>query len=84
MRYSFDMLGEGARTAADAERYFASYAHAIDAIGASAGNAVSTSRPSISVKLSALHPRFEALSRDQVMTELVPRALELARMARAA
>jgi Proline dehydrogenase len=44
---------------------------------------VSTSRPSISVKLSALHPRFEALSRDQVMTELAPRALELARMARA-
>ena len=83
VRYSFDMLGEGARTAADAERYFASYAHAIDAIGASAGNAVSTSRPSISVKLSALHPRFEALSRDQVMTELAPRALELARMARA-
>jgi RHH-type proline utilization regulon transcriptional repressor/proline dehydrogenase/delta 1-pyrroline-5-carboxylate dehydrogenase len=83
VRYSFDMLGEGARTAADAERYFSSYAHAIDAIGANAGDAASPSRPSISVKLSALHPRFEALSRDQVMTELVPRALELARMARA-
>jgi RHH-type proline utilization regulon transcriptional repressor/proline dehydrogenase/delta 1-pyrroline-5-carboxylate dehydrogenase len=61
VRYSFDMLGEGARTAADAERYFAAYAHAIDAIGASAGKAVSTSRPGISVKLSALHPRFEPL-----------------------
>src|SRR3954454_8715249 len=82
VRYSFDMLGEGARTAADAERYFAAYAHAIDAIGASAGKAVSTSRPGISVKLSALHPRFEPLARDQVMIELVPRALELARMAR--
>src|SRR4051794_10166750 len=82
VRYSFDMLGEGARTAADAERYFAAYAHAIDAIGASAGKAVSTSRPGISVKLSALHPRFEPLGRDQVMIELVPRALELARMAR--
>ena len=82
-RYSFDMLGEGARTAADAERYFASYAHAIDAIAANAGSAASASRPSISVKLSALHPRFEAISRDQVMTELVPRALELVRMARA-
>src|SRR6476660_2483452 len=82
VRYSFDMLGEGARTAADAERYFAAYAHAIDAIGASGGKAVSTSRPSISVKLSALHPRFEPLGRDQVMIELVPRALELARMAR--
>src|SRR3954468_12094336 len=82
VRYSFDMLGEGARTAADAERYFAAYAHAIDAIGASAGKAVSTSPPGISVKLSALHPRFEPLARDQVMIELVPRALELARMAR--
>src|SRR3954463_9757394 len=82
LRYSFDMLGEGARTAADAERYFAAYAHAIDAIGASAGKAGSTSRPGISVKLSALHPRFEPLARDQVMIELVPRALELARMAR--
>src|SRR5712672_480838 len=51
-RYSFDMLGEGARTADDAMRYFNSYASAIEAIGASAGNAVSTSRPSISVKLS--------------------------------
>src|SRR3954467_4498226 len=82
VRYSFDMLGEGARTAADAERYFAAYAHAIDAIGANAGKAVSARRPGISVKLSALHPRFEPLGRDQVMIELVPRALELARMAR--
>src|SRR6478735_7614723 len=65
-----------------AVRYFAAYAHAIDAIGASAGKAVSTSRPGISVKLSALHPRFEPLGRDQLMIELVPRALELARMAR--
>ena len=57
-RYSFDMLGEGARTGADAERYFASYAHAIDAIGARAGNAALPNRPGISVKLSALDPRF--------------------------
>src|SRR6266436_2964609 len=63
LRYSFDMLGEGARTAADAGRYFTSYAHAIDAIGARAGNAALPSRPGISVKLSALHPRFEAISR---------------------
>src|SRR5712672_1792091 len=82
-RYSFDMLGEGARTAADAERYFNSYASAIEAIGASAGNAVSTSRPSISVKLSALHPRFEAVSRKRVMKELVPRMVDLARRAKA-
>src|SRR5215813_7830667 len=52
LRYSFDMLGEGARTAADAERYFTSYAHAIDAIGAQAGNIAPPDRPSISVKLS--------------------------------
>jgi RHH-type proline utilization regulon transcriptional repressor/proline dehydrogenase/delta 1-pyrroline-5-carboxylate dehydrogenase len=82
LRYSFDMLGEGARTAADAERYFASYAHAIDAIGARAGNAALPNRPGISVKLSALHPRFEAVSRQRVLAELVPKALELARQAR--
>src|SRR5215468_10937918 len=80
LRYSFDMLGEGARTAVDAERYFASYAHAIDAIAASAGDMAD--RPGISVKLSALHPRFEAVSRHRALTELAPRALELARKAR--
>ena len=82
LRYSFDMLGEGARTAADAQRYFASYAHAIDAIGASAGKITPPDRPSISVKLSALHPRFEPLSRELILAELVPRTLELARKAR--
>jgi RHH-type transcriptional regulator, proline utilization regulon repressor / proline dehydrogenase / delta 1-pyrroline-5-carboxylate dehydrogenase len=82
LRYSFDMLGEGARTAADAERYFASYAHAIDAIGARAGNAALPARPGISVKLSALHPRFEAISRGRVLRELVPKAIALARKAR--
>ena len=71
-RYSFDMLGEGARTAADAERYLAAYARAIDAIGASAGAAALPDRPGISVKLSALHPRFEAVSRERVLAELVP------------
>jgi RHH-type proline utilization regulon transcriptional repressor/proline dehydrogenase/delta 1-pyrroline-5-carboxylate dehydrogenase len=81
VRYSFDMLGEGARTRADAERYFAAYAHAIDAIAANAGDGAS--RPGISVKLSALHPRFEAISRGLVLTELVPKARELARKARA-
>ena len=62
-RYSFDMLGEGARTAADAERYFNSYASAIEAIGRAAGDRPLPDRPGISVKLSALHPRFEAVSR---------------------
>jgi RHH-type transcriptional regulator, proline utilization regulon repressor / proline dehydrogenase / delta 1-pyrroline-5-carboxylate dehydrogenase len=81
-RYSFDMLGEGARTGADAERYFASYAHAIDAIGARAGNAALPNRPGISVKLSALDPRFEAISRNRVLAELTPKVLALARKAR--
>ena len=82
-RYSFDMLGEGARTAADAEKYFAAYAGAIAAIGARAGNAPLPRRPGISVKLSALHPRYEAISRERLRKELVPRLLELARLAKA-
>ena len=80
--YSFDMLGEGARTASDAEAYFAAYAHAIEALGASA--AWLSARPGISIKLSALHPRFEAISRVRVMTELVPRLTRLIGMAQAA
>jgi RHH-type transcriptional regulator, proline utilization regulon repressor / proline dehydrogenase / delta 1-pyrroline-5-carboxylate dehydrogenase len=82
-RYSYDMLGEGARTADDAERYLQSYARAIEAIGASAGNARLPDRPGISVKLSALHPRYEAISRDRVLSELTPRVLQLARRAKA-
>jgi RHH-type proline utilization regulon transcriptional repressor/proline dehydrogenase/delta 1-pyrroline-5-carboxylate dehydrogenase len=80
-RYSFDMLGEGARTADDAERYQASYAAAIEAIGNAAGNKPLPDRPGISVKLSALHPRYEAVSRARVMVELVPRVRVLARAA---
>lgn len=82
-RYSFDMLGEGARTAADARRYFDAYASAIETIGKAAGNRPLPDRPGISVKLSALHPRFEAISRDRVMAELVPQLLDLARRAKA-
>ena len=81
--YSFDMLGEGARTAADAERYFESYADAIDAIGKGAGNAALPNRAGISVKLSALHPRYEPLARERVLKELAPKVLELARRAKA-
>ncbi|WP_284177495.1 bifunctional proline dehydrogenase/L-glutamate gamma-semialdehyde dehydrogenase PutA [Rhabdaerophilum sp. SD176] len=77
-RYSFDMLGEGARTRDDAARYFASYANAIKHIGASAGNRPLPDRPGISVKLSALHPRYEATNRDAVLRELVPMVIELA------
>ncbi len=81
-RYSFDMLGEGARTQADADRYFTSYTAAIDAIGRSAGNDRLPNRPGISVKLSALHPRYEATSHERVMTELVPTVIALARQAK--
>jgi RHH-type transcriptional regulator, proline utilization regulon repressor / proline dehydrogenase / delta 1-pyrroline-5-carboxylate dehydrogenase len=80
--YSFDMLGEGARTAADAHRYFESYADAIREIGKASGNATLPRRPGISVKLSALHPRYEPMSRDRVLNELTPRLLELAQLAK--
>jgi RHH-type proline utilization regulon transcriptional repressor/proline dehydrogenase/delta 1-pyrroline-5-carboxylate dehydrogenase len=85
-RHSFDMLGEGARTAADAKRYFDSYAMAIEAIGKwSQKNAKSPTLPDrmgISVKLSALHPRYLATHHDRVMAELVPDLLKLAQMAK--
>ncbi|HSZ66971.1 MAG TPA: bifunctional proline dehydrogenase/L-glutamate gamma-semialdehyde dehydrogenase PutA [Xanthobacteraceae bacterium] len=82
MRYSFDMLGEGARTADDADTYFDAYAGAIAAIGKGAKGAA-PARPGISVKLSALHPRYEAVSRERVLDELVPRLIELAQLAKA-
>lgn len=82
-RYSFDMLGEGARSAPDAEKYFSAYAGAIAAIGAHAGNAALPGWPGISIKLSALHPRYEAVSRDRVLKELTPRVIALAQMAKA-
>ena len=80
--YSFDMLGEAARTSADAENYFDAYAGAIAAIGANAAKNNRRSRPGISVKLSALHPRYEAISRERVLAELTPRLIELARSAK--
>ncbi|MBH0239147.1 bifunctional proline dehydrogenase/L-glutamate gamma-semialdehyde dehydrogenase PutA [Methylobrevis albus] len=82
-RHSYDMLGEGARTALDAERYFLSYSKAIDAIGRSAGNAALPNRPGISIKLSALHPRYEIVKLDRLQRELCPRLLDLARAAKA-
>jgi len=82
-RYSFDMLGEGARNAADAEKYFDAYAAAIETIGAAGGNAPLPARPGISVKLSALHPRFEAVSRERVLAQLTPRLIALAQLAKA-
>ena len=81
--YSFDMLGEAARTAADAEAYFDAYAGAIAHLGLHARAADVFDNPGISVKLSALHPRYEFGQRGRVLAELVPRLLELARSARA-
>ena len=72
-RYSYDMLGEAALTADDAQRYFDAYREAIHAIGAAAAGAGVRDGPGISVKLSALHPRYNRLQRARVMTELLPR-----------
>ncbi|MBK9573228.1 MAG: L-glutamate gamma-semialdehyde dehydrogenase [Rhodoferax sp.] len=74
LRYSYDMLGEGARTDADALRYLASYQNAIAAIARGAGsNGPCEKNDGISIKLSALHPRYEDGQRDRVMRELMPR-----------
>ncbi|WP_233237508.1 trifunctional transcriptional regulator/proline dehydrogenase/L-glutamate gamma-semialdehyde dehydrogenase [Bordetella sp. LUAb4] len=80
--YSYDMLGEAATTSADADRYYASYEQAIQAIGkASAGRGIYQG-PGISIKLSALHPRYSRAQRERVMNELLPRVLQLTRLAR--
>ena len=81
-RHSYDMLGEAARTAADAERYHAAYAAAIAAIGGAAAGRAIEDAPGISVKLSALHPRYEAAQRERVMRELLPRLADLTEKAR--
>ncbi len=82
-RHSYDMLGEAAHTAADAARYFDAYASAIGAIGEAARALTGEvfAKPSISVKLSALHPRFEYAQRERVIPELGGRLSELARIA---
>jgi len=82
-RYSFDMLGEAAVTRADSDRYLQAYRAAIAAIGRSQRSEDIFAAPSISVKLSALHPRFEQSQRLRVLPELAPRLLELAELARA-
>jgi len=82
-RYSFDMLGESALTSRDAERYFEAYRRAILAIGAGGPYPDVFAAPSISVKLSALHPRYEVGKRARVMAELVPKVLSLAQLAKA-
>lgn len=77
-RHTFDMLGEAARTGADALRYFETYAKAIDAIGGAAGGRPALEAPSVSIKLSALHPRFEVANEARVRRELLPAVKTLA------
>ena len=82
--WSFDMLGEGARTTLDAEQYFNSYAHAISVLGRSVvdgSNTPVTRRHGISVKLSALHPRYVASQAERCTPELAERLGELCRLA---
>ncbi|MBT9445710.1 MAG: bifunctional proline dehydrogenase/L-glutamate gamma-semialdehyde dehydrogenase PutA [Hyphomonadaceae bacterium] len=79
--FSFDMLGEGARTAADAARYLESYANSIRAVGAD-GAGAPEARSGVSVKLSALHPRYDARHEDRVFAELYGAVLDLCRAAK--
>ena len=79
--YSYDMLGEAATTMNDADRYFADYEHAIHAIGAASSGREFYRRAGISIKLSALHPRYARAQANRVMTELLPRVLHLAELA---
>src|SRR5690606_3537900 len=81
-RYSYDMLGEAALTDDDARRYLAAYESAIDAIGGAAAGLGIHRGPGISIKLSALHPRYERAQRERVTKELYPRLLSLAQLAR--
>jgi len=81
-RYSYDMLGEAALTAEDAARYLASYEHAIHAIGRAAAGRGLHDAPGISIKLSALHPRYGRAQRGRMMAELLPRLVSLAGLAR--
>ncbi|MEM5313601.1 bifunctional proline dehydrogenase/L-glutamate gamma-semialdehyde dehydrogenase PutA [Paraburkholderia sp. JHI869] len=81
-RYSYDMLGEAALTDEDAQAYFESYRHAIEAIGKDAQGRGPIDGPGVSVKISGLHPRYELAQRDRVLAELYPRLLELAQLAK--
>lgn len=76
--YSYDMLGEEACTMQDAEAYFASYMHAINVMHANTNDRADTLRPSISIKLSALYPRYEWRKHKIIMQDLLPKVLDLA------
>ncbi len=81
-RYSYDMLGEAATTEEDAARYYRDYEQAIHAIGkASAGRGIYEG-PGISIKLSALHPRYSRAQYERVMSDLFPRVLKLTQLCR--
>ncbi|MBC3765641.1 bifunctional proline dehydrogenase/L-glutamate gamma-semialdehyde dehydrogenase PutA [Neptunicella marina] len=80
--YSYDMLGEGARTVNDANRYFKAYADAIEVIGKAADGKGPRRSPGISVKLSAIHPRYEFTHKDRVMEEIPPKLKELCMLAK--
>ncbi|NYS62427.1 bifunctional proline dehydrogenase/L-glutamate gamma-semialdehyde dehydrogenase PutA [Vreelandella salicampi] len=81
--YSYDMLGEAARTRDDAQRYFDDYSRAIEQVGKTFKNlGDKTPAPSVSIKLSALHPRYEFGRREQVLTELVDTVIKLVHQAR--
>ncbi|MFB0934473.1 MAG: bifunctional proline dehydrogenase/L-glutamate gamma-semialdehyde dehydrogenase PutA [Propionivibrio sp.] len=77
-RHTFDMLGEAARTGADALRYYETYGRAIEVICAAAGGKPALEAPSVSIKLSALHPRFEVANEEGVRRELWPAVKDLA------
>ena len=81
-RYSYDMLGEAAATEHDAQRYLRDYEQAIHAIGAASAGRGIFEGPGISIKLSALHPRYSRAQYDRVMGELLPRVLHLAELAK--
>jgi RHH-type proline utilization regulon transcriptional repressor/proline dehydrogenase/delta 1-pyrroline-5-carboxylate dehydrogenase len=84
LRFSYDMLGEGARTEADAGRYLASYRAAIDAIAGARSGTTPMAADGISIKLSALFSRYEDAQRERVFAELLPRAWSLVERAAAA
>jgi RHH-type proline utilization regulon transcriptional repressor/proline dehydrogenase/delta 1-pyrroline-5-carboxylate dehydrogenase len=79
--YSYDMLGEAARTADDAQRYFDAYCNAITQLADRASTQEIARNPGISVKLSALHPRYESAKATQVVPQLADRLLQLSQMA---
>jgi len=81
-RFSYDMLGEAAFTMEDAERYFASYRAALKILGTKTKGTDVFARASISVKLSALHPRYEEKQESRVLAELLPKVAELALLAK--